>query len=75
MCNHVAGLHQCSIGISTIIISKVKDGLGKTKNLTATMRANTTKMTTLGIAQAAIFLIYAVNGKPKVTASSGLRQK
>ena len=73
MCNHVAGLHQCSIGTSTIIISKVKDGLGKTKNLTATMRANTTKMTTSGIAQAAVFLIYAVNGKPKGYRFVGLK--
>ena len=65
MRNHVARLHQCSIGISTIIISKIKDGLGKTKNLTATMRANTTKMTSSGISQAAVLFIYAVNGKPK----------
>ena len=73
MCNHVAWLHQCSICTSTIIISKVKDGLGKAKNLTATMRANTTKMTALSIAQAAVFLIYAFNGKPKGYRFVGLK--
>ena len=65
MRNHVARLHQCSIGINTIIISKVKDGLGKTKNMTATMRADTTKMTTSGISQAAVLFIHPVDSKPK----------
>ena len=65
MRNHVAWLHQCSIGTGMIIISKVNDGLGKTKNMTATMRANTAKVTSPGISQAAVLFICAVNGKPK----------